>query len=409
MVTLGIVGSQDRFVALRTRQNEFYETGRDNGTAIDLLISIEVARLTLGRAASVAERGIALVDLAVAQGTLGERESGTSRLREAVATFRAALQLSPRKRSPITGTIQLNLGNVLRALGLRESNTTSLEQAVVALRSALKNLDQAKEPLSSIGAQINLGNVLLALGRRERDVGHVQEAVVVYKLALENLNNLNVRNDAKLKALIQHNLGSALTGLGERGDFARIEEAVATFREALKGRPREIVPLDWAVTQSALGGALTILGKQMIGTAEIEEGVAALRSALEERKRDRVPLQWADTKNDLGGALTILGRRQNNTILLAEAVAAFREALKERTRENTPLDWAMTQNNLGDVLATLGSRESGTISLEEAIAAFRAALKVFEEAKAGYYVEGTRQNLARAERLLAERRGARPG
>ena len=45
--------------------------------------------------------------------------------------------------------------------------------------------------------------------------------------------------------------------LGEReSGTARLEEAVAAFREALKEWTRERVPLDWAMTQNNLGNAL---------------------------------------------------------------------------------------------------------------------------------------------------------
>src|SRR5262245_39752243 len=58
-------------------------------------------------------------------------------------------------------------------------------------------------------------------------------------------------------------LGIALRTLGEReGDTARLEEAVAAFRDALKERTRERVPLDWAMTQNNLGIALRTLGER---------------------------------------------------------------------------------------------------------------------------------------------------
>ena len=46
------------------------------------------------------------------------------------------------------------------------------------------------------------------------------------------------------------NLGNALARLGEReSGTGKLEEAVATYREALKEWTRERVPLDWAMTQ----------------------------------------------------------------------------------------------------------------------------------------------------------------
>ena len=54
---------------------------------------------------------------------LGERESGTARLEEAVAAYRAALEERTRDRVPLDwATTQNNLGNALSALGERESD-----------------------------------------------------------------------------------------------------------------------------------------------------------------------------------------------------------------------------------------------------------------------------------------------
>ena len=43
-----------------------------------------------------------------------------------------------------------------------------------------------------------------------------------------------------------------------------------------------------------------MLGERESGTARLEEAVAAYREALMERTRDEVPLEWAETQNNLG-------------------------------------------------------------------------------------------------------------
>ena len=91
--------------------------------------------------------------------------------------------------------------------------------------------------------------------------------------------------------------------------------------------------------------------------AKLEEAVAAFREALKERTRERVPIDWGGTKNNLGNALEALGERESDTAKLEEAVAAYREALKQSPRERVPLDWAVTQYHLGNAVATLGERE----------------------------------------------------
>jgi hypothetical protein len=88
---------------------------------------------------------------------------------------------------------------------------------------------------------------------------------------------------------------------------------------------------------------------------------------------------------------------------LSNAIDRYRALLKQQTRERLPLDWAGTQGDLGTALATLGEREPGTARLEEAVAAYREELAVFERARASYYIEHTKANLARAQTLLQER------
>jgi tetratricopeptide (TPR) repeat protein len=93
------------------------------------------------------------------------------------------------------------------------------------------------------------------------------------------------------------------------------------------------------------------------GSSSIEEAVAAYREALKERTRERVPLNWAATQNNLGTALGRLGERESGTARLDEAVEAFREALKEYTRDRVPLQWAEAQNNLERALKLLDGRK----------------------------------------------------
>jgi tetratricopeptide (TPR) repeat protein len=131
----------------------------------------------------------------------------------------------------------------------------------------------------------------------------------------------------------------------ERGDNAALKQSIETWHLVLQQRPRDRVPLDWAMTQMNLGNALERLGERGSGTEHLTEAVAAYRAAREERTRDRVPLDWAMTQNNLGTALESLGWRESGTEHLTEAVAAYRAALEERTRD--PLTSFGTCSSLG--------------------------------------------------------------
>jgi tetratricopeptide (TPR) repeat protein len=127
------------------------------------------------------------------------------------------------------------------------------------------------------------------------------------------------------------------------------------------------VPLDWAVTQNNPGSALRTLGERESGTARLEEAVAAYRDALKKYTRERVPLQWATIQNNLGNALWTLGERESGTARLEEAVAAYRDALMERIRERVPLDWAVSFGNQGVALMQLAERTHDAAMAETAV------------------------------------------
>ncbi|WP_336490675.1 tetratricopeptide repeat protein [Methylobacterium nigriterrae] len=359
----------------RARYNEFQADGAEKGINFSLSVAVELARRMAATARKADECGLALTLLGNALGQLGERESGTARLEEAVTAYRAALEERTRERVPLLwAKTQNNLGNALQALGERESGTARLEEGVAVYRAALEEETRERVPLQWAATQMNLGNALLRLGERESGTVRLEEAVAAYRAALEERTRERVPLDW---AMAQSNLGNALVRLGEReSGTARLEEAVAAYRAALEERTRERMPLQWAATQMNLGNALQALGERESGTARLEEAVAAYRAALEEETRERVPLDWAMTQNNLGNALQALGERESGTARLEEAVAAYRAALEERTRERVPLNWAGTQMNLGAALAALGARDAGTARLEEAVKALDACLTV---------------------------------
>ena len=98
---------------------------------------------------------------AMRSGRSGERESGTARLEEAVAAYRAALEEWTRERVPLDWAMtQNNLGTALRRSGERESGTARLEEAVAAYRAALEERTRERVPLDWAMTQNNLGTAL---------------------------------------------------------------------------------------------------------------------------------------------------------------------------------------------------------------------------------------------------------
>ena len=143
------------FAALRARQEQFYVEGRDKGVNFSLEVAIAIARREVALARGADEHGVALNDLGSALWTLGERESGTEKLEEAVSAYREALKERTRERVPLDwARTQINLGVALWSLGERESGTTQLEEAVLAYREALKEYTRERVPLEWARTQI---------------------------------------------------------------------------------------------------------------------------------------------------------------------------------------------------------------------------------------------------------------
>jgi hypothetical protein len=129
-------------------------------------------------------------NLGVALWILGERESRTVRLEEAVTAYRAALEERTRERVPLDwATTQNNLGLSLWRLGQHESGTARLLEAGAAFRAALEERTRERVPLDwamTFGSQ---GLALISLAERTKDAGMAQTALVQIESASETLRN----------------------------------------------------------------------------------------------------------------------------------------------------------------------------------------------------------------------------
>ena len=116
----------------------------------------------------------------------GSRESGTARLEEAVAAYRAALEERTRARVPLDWAMtQMNLGNALRALGERESGTARLEEAVAAYRAALEERTRERVPLDWATSTGSQGVALRLVAERRGDLATAERALAQITAAFE--------------------------------------------------------------------------------------------------------------------------------------------------------------------------------------------------------------------------------
>jgi tetratricopeptide (TPR) repeat protein len=327
-------------------------------------------------------------------------------LREAAEIYCALLSLCPRHQVPLDwAATQNKLGIVLSVLGERESDTARLEEAIAAFNEARMEYTRDQVPLDWALTTTNLGNALVCLGEREEGTYQLKEAEASFREALE-LKDL-LRDQGGDLAGIQANLGNALLRLGEReSGIGALEEAVKVYREAvetcheafrkafleyardptqMKYYFKDRLKLQWATTKNGLGGAFRKLAAKESGTANLREAEKALRVALRIQKKERVPQQWAKTKNSLGATLRLLGDREHNRLFWDKAEHAYSDALDVYTPEAAPLQWAETKNNLGILFLHRGEHESDAKRLTQAVEAFKDALSIFDTDEAEVY------------------------
>lgn len=134
------------------------------------------------------------------QANLGEtlsrldRGDDGTRQEEAVAAFRLMLQETSKDRAPLDWAgRQLQLGKALVGLGrteqmklsTRKSGTARLKEALATYRMALEEIPREHEPWDWAATQEAIGDVSMSLADSERGSAWLEEAVAAYGRALE--------------------------------------------------------------------------------------------------------------------------------------------------------------------------------------------------------------------------------
>ena len=116
----------------------------------------------------------------------GEQAGDNDALAQAVSTYQHILNGSTtREKVPLAWAMtQNNLGNALRTLGERESGTTRLEAAVRACEEALKEYTREKVPLAWATTQYNLGVAFCVMGERLNNLAMINNAIGTFNIAL---------------------------------------------------------------------------------------------------------------------------------------------------------------------------------------------------------------------------------
>src|SRR3984893_10958456 len=109
--------------------------------------------------------------------------------------------------------------------------------------------------------------------------------------------------------------------------------------------------VDEHAVQRQLGLALRVNGERESGTARLEEAVAAYRDALQERTRERVPLEWAMSTGNQGVALMLLAERRRDAEMAKLAVQQIEAGFTAPGEDGDAYSAAMFESKLPNARA----------------------------------------------------------
>ncbi|MGB8191155.1 MAG: hypothetical protein WCF67_04505 [Chitinophagaceae bacterium] len=233
-------------------------------------------------------------------------------LAEAVATLRSALEICSKENLPRywTGPIQANLGNALGEQGERANNeegVTLLTQAVAAYRAALEVVRKEDLPQHWAMIQNNLAGALrLQATHSPRSTKTIllTQAATACRAAFEIHTKEDLPQDW---SMTQVNLGNVLQELGMLTDgeegIALLIQAVNTYKAALEIYNKKNLPLNWARTQNNLAITLSNLGWRAKGqkqAAWYAQAADVYHAALEIYTKKEFPRSWAIIQKNLG-------------------------------------------------------------------------------------------------------------
>lgn len=331
------------------RADALLQHARDRGDTAALAESL-AAYGHLVHAAAESTNTKALAEACLGHGdalfATGERETGSSRLRDAVTIYQKSIQLLEREKNQ-SGVLRAKvaMAKALARAGERDASTETLGEAADAFRDAIMAIAAERLPSDVAGVQMGLGSVLLAIEEREGGAPLLAEAANAYRAAIAAMDH---ETDSERWGEAHMNLGLALLGQGEQeGSVDQLQGAVNAFRSAIDVTPRVRAPRRWALTQMNLGNALAALGdRDRTGTALLDEAIVAYTAALEELLREAEPLKWAITQMNLGTALIRLGERQDRRRHWLAATAALVPALEVFEQQGADALAEMTRSNL---------------------------------------------------------------
>ena len=234
---------------------------------------------------------LALINLGQRKLDFRRREEGRRHLEEAVGLLRSSLALLQRGDSDWV-IVESNLGWVLSILGNDETSSGRLQEAVTEYRTALGAISRDGAPALWASIQDGLGGALWDLGEHDNQKSYFEQAIEAHRLALEFYTRENTPDSW---AAANSNLGNALSSLGEReSGTGRLEEAVNAYRAALLERTREREPTRWGTLTVAIGRTRAFIASRTSNLNLLDEAERQIREARSVLAAEGFPLTWTD-------------------------------------------------------------------------------------------------------------------
>lgn len=204
------------------------------------------------------------------------------------------------------------------------------------------------------------------------------------------------------RAEMLNSLGVAYLRLPDGNSAARIQQALACYKQALAYFLPQTFPLDYAMVQNNLGNAYMHMADPT--GRHLPRAIACYEEALRYCLLEVAPLSYAIIHSNLGYAYSELtgGSRAEN---LRRALVSYREALRVYTLDKAPAAYARLQINMGATQAALfliaRDPQEQADHLRALLACYEAALKVYTCETAPAEFAQIQVDMARAHTLLA--------
>jgi tetratricopeptide (TPR) repeat protein len=304
----------------------------------------------------------------------GEAKGRNLDLEVAISIARRAIQRSD-IRSEVKGSF-LNLqGVAFQALGELTVNVELLERSVATFSAALAEPAFNMDPSRSINARENRANSLCKIGLIKKDFRILMKSLNGYLIVLEQIRTTKLKGTCSAYS----NMSTVYRSLGE------ITGGEIYFKKSLELNVEAANNWTASLGRSVLGGLYFNRGNLLSSMAaspdtsiSFRAAVRAYRAAINCFDRESFPFRWALTQSALGQALYLLGTKEGDIKTLRCSLSALEACLTVQTRDNYREQWVETQFRIAVVKELLADR----LPLER-INYLRSALRHADNAQTG--------------------------